>query len=290
VTRHIPNVLSIAGSDPSGGAGIQADLKTFAALGVYGCAAPTALTAQNTVEVSAVLSVPADFLRRQLEAVFADVRVDAVKIGMVGAADAVRAVAAILRAYRPSFVVLDPVLHASTGARLLHTDALDALRDELLPLATVVTPNAVEAGALLGIAAPRSIAEAREAASLLAAHGPGAALVTGGHLADAADAVDVLHDGHIAREFRVRRFPGGGTHGTGCTLSSAIAALLARGYALPEACAEGQRFVAASIARGADLRVGRGAGPVHPLGELWAHAALEIALGATSIIGQPRER
>ena len=273
MSSRVPNVLSIAGSDPSGGAGIQADLKTFAALGVYGCAVLTALTAQNTVEVSAVLPVPADFLRRQLEAVFTDVRVDAVKIGMLGAADAVRAVAAILRVYRPAFVVLDPVLRATTGAPLLDTDALVALRDELLPLVTVVTPNADEAGALLGIAAPRSVAEARAAASLLVARGVGAALVTGGHLADAEASVDVLHDGRVVRELRVPRVPSAGIHGTGCTLSSAVAALLAQGRELPQACAEAQQFVAASITRGADLRVGRGVGPVHQLGELWARAA-----------------
>ncbi|MGI8765110.1 MAG: bifunctional hydroxymethylpyrimidine kinase/phosphomethylpyrimidine kinase [Gemmatimonadaceae bacterium] len=267
------NVLSIAGSDPSGGAGIQADLKTFAALGVYGCAALTALTAQNTVEVSGVFSIPVDFLRRQLEAVFTDVSVDAVKIGMLGTADTVRMVAAVLRAYQLPYVVLDPVLHATTGARLLDADALDALRGELLPLVTIVTPNADEAGALLGIAPPRSVAEARKAAAMLVERGGSAALVTGGHLADAEFCVDVLHDGSTLWEFPVPRAPSGRTHGTGCTLSSAVAALLARGHGLQQACAEAQRFVAASITRGADLRVGRGARPVHQLGDLWARAA-----------------
>jgi hydroxymethylpyrimidine/phosphomethylpyrimidine kinase len=273
MSGEVRNVLSIAGSDPSGGAGIQADLKTFAALGVYGCAVLATLTAQNTVEVSAVFPVPADFLRRQLEALFSDVRVDAVKIGMLGSVDAVRTVVAALRAYRPAFVVLDPVLRATTGARLLDMDALDALRDELCPLATVITPNAVEVGALLGIEAPRSIAEAREAAGSLTARGVTAALVTGGHLADADVSVDVLHDGREIREFRVSRAHSDCTHGTGCTLSSAIAALLARGHGLPQACAEAQEFVAASITRGADLQVGRGVGPVHQLGALWDGAA-----------------
>jgi hydroxymethylpyrimidine/phosphomethylpyrimidine kinase len=277
VSGRVPNVLSIAGSDPSGGAGIQADLKTFAALGVYGCAVITALTAQNTVELSAVLPIPLEFLRLQLEAVFTDIQVDAVKIGMLGSADAVRAVAAVLRVYRPAFVVLDPVLRASTGACLLDPDALDALRDELLPLVTVVTPNADEAGALLGIAAPRSVAEAREAARLLTELGVGAALVTGGHLADTGFSVDVLHDGRVVRESCVQRVSSAGTHGTGCTLSSAVAALLALGYGLPQACEEGQRFVAESIARGGELQVGRGVGPVHQLGELWARAGRGIA-------------
>jgi hydroxymethylpyrimidine/phosphomethylpyrimidine kinase len=273
MSADVRNVLSIAGSDPSGGAGIQADLKTFAALGVYGCAVLTALTAQSTVELSAVLPVPPDFLHRQLDDVFADVRIDAVKIGMLGSADAIRVVAAVMRIRRPTFIVLDPVMRATAGGPLLDLDALEVLRDELLPLASVVTPNADEAGALLGIAAPRTVAEAREAARLLAARGAGAALVTGGHLVHAEESVDVFHDGCMARELRVRRVPSADTHGTGCTLSSAVAALLARGYGLPEACAEAQQFVAAAIARGADLRVGRGAGPVHQLGELWARAA-----------------
>lgn len=267
------NVLSIAGSDPSGGAGIQADLKTFAALGVYGCAALTALTAQNTVEVSGVFPVPADFLRQQLEAVFTDIRVDAVKIGMLGTADAVLTVAAVLRDYRPPYVVLDPVLRATTGACLLDADAMDALRGELLPLVTISTPNAEEAGALLGIAPPRSLAAAREAAAMLVMRGAAAALVTGGHLADAEFCVDVLHDGRMLWEFPVPRVPGGPTHGTGCTLSAAIAALLARGRGLQQACAEAQQFVATSIARSADLRVGCGVRPVHQLGDLWARAA-----------------
>lgn len=261
------NVLSIAGSDPSGGAGIQADLKTFAALGVYGCAAPTALTAQNTLEVSAVFPIPADFLRQQLDAVFTDVRLGAVKIGMLGTADAVLTVAAVLRAYRPPYVVLDPVLRATTGSRLLDTDAVGTLRDELLPLVTIITPNADEAGALLGIAPPRSVAAARKAAAMLVMRGAAAALVTGGHLADAEFCVDVLHDGRMLWEFSVPRVPGGRTHGTGCTLSSALAALLARGHGLQQACAEAQQFVAASITRGADLRVGRGARPLHQLAE-----------------------
>jgi hydroxymethylpyrimidine/phosphomethylpyrimidine kinase len=272
--QPVPNVLSIAGSDPSGGAGVQADLKTFAALGVHGCAALTALTAQNTVEVLATHMVPAHFLRQQLEAVFDDVRVDAVKIGMLGTADTVLAVADALRTYRPPFVVLDPVLRASTGAPLLDRDALHALREELLPLVTVVTPNANEAGVLLDIAAPRSVTEARAAAGLLVARGVRAALVTGGHILDDRLSVDVLHDGQNVYECRIPRVPGISTHGSGCTLSSAIAALLARGLALPRACLKAQQFVGEAIVRASELNVGRGAGPVHQLGALWANAAV----------------
>lgn len=274
MTGRIPNVFSIAGSDPSGGAGIQADLRTFAALGAYGCAAPAVLTAQNTVAVSAVFSVPADFLRRQLDAVFTDVRVDAVKIGMLGTTDAVRSTAAVLRSHRPPFVVLDPVMRATTGARLLDDGALGVLREELLPLVTVVTPNAAEAGALLGITPPRTVAEAGDAAGRLVTLGARAALVTGGHLAAVRDCVDVLHTGHEVHELRVARVATSALHGTGCTLSAALAVLLARGYDLRRACHEAQRFVAASITRAADLSVGRGAAPLHQLGELWARGSV----------------
>jgi hydroxymethylpyrimidine/phosphomethylpyrimidine kinase len=273
MSQAVPNVLSIAGSDPSGGAGVQADLRTFAALGVYGCAALTALTAQNTMGVSATHMVPASFLRRQLDAVFADVRVDAVKIGMLGTADAVVAVADVLRTHRPPLVVLDPVLRASTGAPLLDEGGMRALREELLPLVTVVTPNADEAGRLLRRPAPRSVPEARAAATLLVARGGRAAVVTGGHMPDLHLSVDVLHDGQDVHECRVPRVVGTGTHGSGCTFSSAIAALLALGLPLPRACREAQRFVAEAIARASELNVGRGAGPVHQLGALWTHAA-----------------
>jgi hydroxymethylpyrimidine/phosphomethylpyrimidine kinase len=273
VSPAVRNVLSIAGSDPSGGAGIQADLKTFAALGVYGCAALTALTAQNTVEVSAVHAVPVDFLRQQLDVVFADVRVDAVKIGMLGSAETVLVVANALRTHRPPFVVLDPVLRASTGAQLLSGEALQMLREELLPIVSIVTPNAEEAGALLGMAVPRSVPEARAVAGLLVARGARAALVTGGHLPDTDISVDVLHDGRELRELRVSRVISPNSHGTGCTLSSAIAALLASGFELPRACFEAQQFVAAAIMRAAELSVGRGTGPVHQLGALWTAAA-----------------
>ena len=269
----VPNVLSIAGSDPSGGAGIQADLKTFAALGVFGCAAITALTAQNTVRVSGVLAVPADFLRAQLESVFTDIDIAAVKIGMLGNADAVHVVAEALRRHRPPFVVLDPVFHASTGASLLDSTALEALWNELLPLVSVVTPNAFEAGALLGIGAPRSVGDAAAAAERIVARGVRAALVTGGHLERRDICIDVLHDGNAVAEFRVPRVEAAGTHGTGCVLSSAIAAFVANGMSLHAACASAQRVAAESVARSVELRVGHGVGPVHPLGALWARAA-----------------
>lgn len=282
------NVLSIAGSDPSGGAGIQADLKTFAALGVYGCAVITALTAQNTRGVYAVHSVPAEFLRQQLDAVFSDVRIDAVKIGMLGSMGAIRTVAATLRFHRPPFVVLDPVLRATTGASLLPADALAILCDELMPLVTLMTPNASEAGALAGVSPPWSLEDARDAASKIVNRGAAAVLVTGGHLKDATRSIDVLHDGLRIHETSVPRVPAGDTHGTGCTLSSAIAALLARGYVLGEACALAQQFVADSIQASGDLSVGGGTTPVHQLGGLWASQFLPHSPDFTGGTAAPR--
>jgi hydroxymethylpyrimidine/phosphomethylpyrimidine kinase len=269
MSRRIPNVLTIAGSDPSGGAGIQADLRTFAALGVYGCSALTALTSQNTLEVTAIHLVPPPFLRQQLDAVFTDVRIDAVKIGMTGSAETIEVIADALRVYRPPFVVLDPVLRASTGAALLDSAALRVLLSELLPLVTVVTPNTYEVGMLLGIDAPDSVSAARAAARALTGRRARAVLVTGGHLADPTVSVDVLDDGSDVQESSVSRVPGTGTHGTGCTLTSAIAAFLALGSELPRACRDAQGFVARAIMHAPELTVGRGTGPVHQLGTTW---------------------
>jgi hydroxymethylpyrimidine/phosphomethylpyrimidine kinase len=262
--NSVPNVFSIAGSDPGGGAGVQMDLKTFAAFGVYGCAAPAVLTVQNTVGVSRVLSLPANFLRAQLDAVFSDIRIDAVKIGMLGSGEAVRVVAGVLRRHRPPFVVLDPVFRSSTGAALADADVLEALRHELLPLVSLVTPNAHEAGILLKEAPPRSLPEARAAAGKLVARGIAAALVKGGHIADTHLSTDVLHNGQELHTLSVPRVAVAGAHGTGCALSSAIASLLALGHDLHTACAQGQQFVANAIRAGAQLQVGRGALPVHP--------------------------
>lgn len=262
---EIPNVLSIAGSDPSGGAGIQGDLKTFAAIGVFGCAVPTALTAQNTTGVLSVWAVPAEIVTRQLEVLLDDVPVAAVKIGMLADAGVVRAVADVLRRYRPPWIVLDPVLHAGVGGALLTPDGLEMILEELLPLVHLVTPNAMEAAALLGIEIPASVAEARHAAVSLVGRGAPAALVTGGHLADERDCVDVLAAGGAVLVSRVTR-ESGDAHGTGCALSAAIAANLARGMALAAACAEAQRFVAAAVRNRVHLHVGSGALPVHVLG------------------------
>ena len=263
MTRPVVNVLSIAGSDPTGGAGIQGDLKTYAALGVYGCAVPTALTAQNTRGVAAVMPVPTAFVVRQLETLLDDVEIHAVKIGMLGNAITASAVAEIIRRYRLHNIVLDPVMRASADDTPLDGGALRVIRDELLPLVAVVTPNAAEAGALVGGAPPRIIVEAAAAGRAIVAVGAAAALVTGGHLDDAGTCIDVLVQDGVAHELRTPRVEHGGTHGTGCALSSAIAAMLALGHDLPTACAAAQSFVADAVRASGLLRVGRGIGPVH---------------------------
>ncbi len=242
-------VLSIAGSDPSGGAGIQADLKTFAAFGVDGCAAIAALTAQNERGVSSILDVPAEFVAAQIAAVCDDREIDAVKVGMLGTAANVRAVAQSLRRFDARNIVVDPVLRATSGAALLDETGMEALRAELVPLATVLTPNASEAGALLATTAPSTVAEMHEAARALHVHGARWILITGGHVdTETSECVDVLFGDGEAVELRTPRVPGAGMHGSGCRLSSAIAALLAAGLSVPDACAHAQRFVARAIA------------------------------------------
>lgn len=270
---RVPNVLSIAGSDPSGGAGIQADLRTFAALGVHGCAAVSLLTAQNTREITGTLPTPSDFLTLQLETLAADVAIDAVKIGALGNRDVVRAVARFLAAREFQSVVLDPVVRAGSGAPLLDDAGVEAMVKDLLPLVDLVTPNALEAGVLAGVPVPSTRRTAIDAACSL--HGAGAAnvLLTGGHIDDGGECVDLLFDGEQLHELRVPRVSAGRLHGTGCTLSSAIAALLALGHALPDACAEAQQFVAAAIAERDALSVGDGARPVHQLAALWSKQA-----------------
>jgi hydroxymethylpyrimidine/phosphomethylpyrimidine kinase len=240
-----PAVLTIAGSDPSGGAGIQADLRTFAALGAFGAAVVTALTAQNTRGVRAIETVSPAFVTQQLDAVLDDLEVRAVKTGMLGRAAVVEAVADRLAATATVPLVVDPVLGATAGQPLTEPQAIDPIRRRLLPLAALVTPNLAEAEALTG--RPVSTAsEMRAAARALVDLGARAALVKGGHLAGAA--LDVLYDGMTFHELTAPRIPGT-FHGTGCTLSAAIAVGLARGATLREAVAEAQRYVTEAIAR-----------------------------------------
>ncbi|MFZ5492820.1 MAG: bifunctional hydroxymethylpyrimidine kinase/phosphomethylpyrimidine kinase [Pseudomonadota bacterium] len=264
----IPNVLSIAGSDPSGGAGIQADLKSFAALGVYGMAAISGLTAQNTRGVRAIQPLPAAFVAAQIDAVFEDIRVDAVKLGMLGGADIVAAVADCLRRWQAPAVVLDPVMVAKSGAALLTDSAVEHLRTQLLPLATLVTPNLPEAGALLHREPPRDLPAMRDAARALHALGPRWVLLKGGHL-PGDDCTDLLYDGRQFVDYPARRIPTANTHGTGCTLSAAIAAGLAHGLAVPQAVAQAKAYLTAAIAAADTLAVGQGHGPVQHFHSWW---------------------
>lgn len=258
----IPNILSIAGSDPSGGAGIQADLKTFAAFGCYGMAAVTALTAQNTLGVRGIHVPPAAFVADQIAAIFADIRVDAVKIGMLANGEIAEAVADTLQRHRPRYIVLDPVMVATSGDPLLMPEAVETIRGRLLPLASVVTPNLPEAALLLGIPVPEDLAEMREAAQAIHRLGAHAVLVKGGHLAGACSD-DVLWDGMRAHILTAPRIATSNTHGTGCTLSSAIAALLPCERDLQASVAKAKAYLTGALQSADQLVVGEGRGPLH---------------------------
>jgi hydroxymethylpyrimidine/phosphomethylpyrimidine kinase len=260
---RVPVMLTIAGSDSSGGAGIQADLKTAAALGVYGASVITALTAQNTLGVHGILPVPAEFVVAQYDAVVSDLDVRAVKIGMLGDAALVEAVAEMLERRPVPFVVLDPVMVATSGDRLVPEDAVAAIRSRLLPLATLVTPNRPEAQALTGERVDDAAGMTRAAHALLDL-GARAVLVKGGH-SDGADADDLLLAAGDEQWFRARRVDSPHTHGTGCTLSSAVAAGLARGATLPDAVAAAKAFLTRALESGARQTVGAGHGPVDHL-------------------------
>ncbi|GJE59896.1 bifunctional hydroxymethylpyrimidine kinase/phosphomethylpyrimidine kinase [Methylobacterium trifolii] len=265
-----PIALTIAGSDSGGGAGIQADLKTFSALRVYGASVVTALTAQNTLGVQAIHDVPADFVARQLESVFSDLAVTAVKIGMLSQAPVIAAVAeALERHARRIPVVLDPVMVATSGDRLISDAAVEALRTRLMPLADLITPNLPEAAALLGeaVAADENAAVA-QGRRLIALRAP-AVLIKGGH-AEGTESVDHLlcADGTM-RRFAAPRVATRNTHGTGCTLSAAVAAGLARGLPLEEAVAAAKAYVNAAILAADRLSIGQGHGPVHHFHAAW---------------------
>ncbi|HVF75189.1 MAG TPA: bifunctional hydroxymethylpyrimidine kinase/phosphomethylpyrimidine kinase [Acidimicrobiales bacterium] len=255
-----PVALTIAGSDSGGGAGITADLKTFEAHDVWGTVAVVAVTAQNTVGVQAFETLPADLVRRQIESVTADIGVDAAKTGMLASAELVAAVAAAVRDFGVANLVVDPVFVSKHGDTLLADDAVGALRDELLPLATVVTPNLPEAAALVGFAIDDRAAM-EEAGRSLAARGPKTVLVKGGHLGGE-ESPDCLVAGDDVQWIEGVRIEGRHTHGTGCVLSAAIAAELARGMEPADACIAAKRFIERAIAAGVDL--GSGVGPVDP--------------------------
>ena len=257
-----PAVLTIAGSDSSGGAGIQADLKTFAALGVYGASAITALTAQNTRGVTGIHLVPAAFLRAQIDAVFGDLDIGAMKIGMVAELASIEAIVEALKRWSPKHVVLDPVMVATSGDRLLAADAVDALRTKLIPLASIITPNLPEAAALADEQVASGTAAIERQGHKLLALGCGAVLIKGGH-GEGSESIDYLirDSGTIA--LPATRISTKNTHGTGCSLSSAIAAELAKGKELETAVRNAKAFVSAAIANADRFSVGHGHGPIH---------------------------
>ena len=249
-------VLTIAGSDSSGGAGLQADLKTFAACGVYGASVVTAITAQNTVGVRAIVPVPLEAVASQIDAVADDIQIDATKLGMLATADIVRTVTAAIERWSFRNVVLDPVMLATSGEPLLSRDGVAALRSDLVRLASVVTPNAAEAAVLAGLPVVTA-RDARVAAERILALGAGAVVVTGGHLEET-DAIDVLVDRTGCWQFSGPRVGAGSTHGTGCTFAAALAANLALGRSLRESTEEAKRYVAAALAHCLSIGHGRG--------------------------------
>ena len=257
-----PIALTIAGSDSSGGAGIQADLKSFAALGVYGASVITALTAQNTTGVSGIHPVPAAFVTAQIDAVFSDLAVGAVKIGMVAQVETIAVIADGLTRWSPGHVVLDPVMVATSGDRLLAAEAVDALRTRLFPLASLITPNLPEAAAILNEPIAEGEAAVESQGRRLLATGCRAVLVKGGH-GHGTESVDYLIDNERSIALSAPRIATANTHGTGCSLSSAIAAGLAKGEDLETAVRNAKAWITAAITEADRFVVGRGHGPVH---------------------------
>ena len=251
-------VLTIAGSDSCGGAGIQADLKTFAAHGVYGMSVITAVTAQNTRGVFAVQDISPEVIEKQIEAIFDDIGVDAIKIGMVSRTESITTIAATLQRYPVQNLVVDPVMVSKSGFHLLQPDARDALIECLLPLATLVTPNLAEAEVIVGVPLD-SVEGMVSAARKIHGMGPEHVLVKGGHLDG--DAVDVLYDGHSLTYFSAPRIDSNNTHGTGCTLSSAIASNLGKGLPVETATEKAKEYITAAIEH--SFSIGKGVGPVH---------------------------
>jgi hydroxymethylpyrimidine/phosphomethylpyrimidine kinase len=269
--KRYKTMLTIAGSDSGGGAGIQADLKTASATGVYGASVITSLTAQNTLGVRGIHAVPADFVRAQAEAVLDDIGADAVKLGMLPTPEIVETVARVIEKYRIEHVVLDPVMIATSGDALISEEAVEKIVTRLLPLVQVTTPNIPEAefitGISLGVARDNDF---RRLARGFFDRGARAVLLKSGHL-EAAQAEDILFDGTADGEFRYPylKVNTPNTHGTGCTLSAAIASFLALGFALPEAVGRAEDYVHAAVAAGADYALGSGHGPVHHFWPWW---------------------
>ncbi|MGQ9804690.1 MAG: bifunctional hydroxymethylpyrimidine kinase/phosphomethylpyrimidine kinase [Chlorobiales bacterium] len=266
--KHYTRLLTIAGSDSGGGAGIQADLKTFSALGAFGMSAIAALTAQNTLAVTAIHPVPPDFLQKQLEAILDDIGVDAVKIGMLATPELISVVAETLVRYQVKNIVLDPVMVAKSGDKLLQDHAIDALRTKLLPIATVITPNLPEASTLLG----RNVlieTEMLPAANALQALGAKNVLLKGGHLGGKMSSDLLLTESGKSLWFEAERIDTKNLHGTGCTYSSAIATFLGKGYTLENAVASAKQYISDAIRFGTAYQLGHGHGPVHHFYKHW---------------------
>lgn len=266
------HAVSIAGVDPSGGAGVLADVKTMSALGAYACGVIAALTAQNTQGVTGIAPVPPAFVQQQIRTLLADVRIDAAKIGMLGQAPVIQAVAEVLQPAGLAHVVLDPVMVAKSGDHLLEQQAVGALREMLLPLATLITPNLPEAGVLLGCTPAETVKDMRRMAERLrVAMGPREGrwvLLKGGHL-PGQDAIDLLHDGDRMIEMHAARVATRNTHGTGCTLSSALAALLPQHESVPLAAEAAKAYVTEALRQADRLQVGQGHGPLHHFHAWW---------------------
>jgi len=265
--------LTIAGSDSGGGAGIQADLKTFAARGVYGLSVLTALTAQNTVGVQGVFEIPPAFVALQIDSIVSDIGVDVVKTGMLYSAPIIAAVAAKITEHRLTPLVVDPVMVAKGGDVLLRNDAREALIQQLLPLATLVTPNLPEACVLCGFEIG-NLVEMRRAAKAIQCLGPQNVLVKGGHLPGGIEAIDLLYDGSSFQEFRAPRIQTRNDHGTGCTFASAIAAELAKGHPMADAVAIAKDYLTQVLATSANLEIGHGHGPMNHMALLVEKACM----------------
>ena len=262
---NINRAMTVAGSDSGGGAGLQADLKTFAANGVYGTSVVTTITAQNTLGVQEVLELPIALIESQIDSVLTDIGTDVVKTGMLYSSEVIRAVAAKINQYDIGLLVVDPVMKAKGGAKLINDEAIDTLRNVLLPMATVITPNAPEAQDLTGIVV-KDIDSAREAAIKLVEMGAKSAVVKGGHF-DVGPATDVLYDGEEFRLFTTRRVDTPNTHGTGCTFASATAAGLAKGKSIRDSVSDAKSYVTGAIRN--NFPMGNGHGPLNHFYEYW---------------------
>jgi hydroxymethylpyrimidine/phosphomethylpyrimidine kinase len=263
-----PIVLTIAGSDSSGGAGIQADLKTFSALGVYGASAITCITAQNTCTVEAIHSIPASMVAAQLKAVFEDLDIAAVKIGMLNSETTIEKVSSLLQHYRPKFIVVDPVMVSTSGKQLIETAAIAALKELILPIATIITPNIPEAAVLLNITPANDRETMLEAVRQLQTLGAESVLLKGGHLGGDT-CLDVFLQNGAVTELKQTKIKTNNTHGTGCTLSAAITANLASGDSILMAVKKANLYLHEAIKRADDLNIGKGHGPVHHFYQQW---------------------